>query len=100
VVLVLVVHGVGEVLVAGLRESVLLVQDVQHAHHLGLHQVCGRQNTTVGVWWKRLRVAGGSPRHGPLNRMLTTKEAWRRERLLIDQAEHHRSRRNEQLRAP
>lgn len=39
VVLVLAVHGVGEVLVTGLRQAVLLVQDVQDAHQLGLHQV-------------------------------------------------------------
>lgn len=39
VVLVLAVHGVGEVLIAGLRQAVLLVQDVQDAHQLGLHQV-------------------------------------------------------------
>lgn len=41
VVLVFVVHSVGEVLVAGLRKSVFFVQDVQHADHLRLHQVCG-----------------------------------------------------------
>lgn len=40
VVLVLAVDGVGEMLVAGLREAVLLVQDVQDAQNLGLHQVC------------------------------------------------------------
>lgn len=34
-----VVHGVGEVLVAGLRQAVLFVQDVQDADQLGLHQV-------------------------------------------------------------
>lgn len=39
VILVLAVHGVGEVLIAGLRQTVLLVQDVQDAHQLGLHQV-------------------------------------------------------------
>lgn len=32
VVLVLAVHGVGEVLIAGLWQAVLLVQDVQDAH--------------------------------------------------------------------
>lgn len=39
VLLVFAVHSQSEVLVAGLRQSVLFVQDVQDSHQLGLHQV-------------------------------------------------------------
>lgn len=46
VVLVLAVHGVGEVLVAGLRETVFLIQDVQDSQHLGLHQICRQRRTS------------------------------------------------------
>ena len=56
-ILVLAVNGLGEVLVAGLRQTVLLIQDVQDSDQLGLHQVwvAHRQHrqcrsSTVGGW--------------------------------------------------
>lgn len=49
VVLVLAVDGVGEVLVAGLRETVLLVQNVQDPHQLGLHQVWKQDGESAAV---------------------------------------------------
>lgn len=49
VVLVLAVDGVGEVLVAGLRETVLLIQDVQDPYQLGLHQVWKQDGESAAV---------------------------------------------------
>lgn len=89
-ILVLAVNGLGEVLVAGLRQTVLLIQDVQDSDQLGLHQVwvAHRQHrqcrsSTVGGWGAKITGTEVTQNHeeepkekNSIDRLYSALKAW------------------------